>query len=118
MPPLVTISSSACGNAALQTPDPLAAGTRARWPGPALGPYCSAIPGVSAITRAAISPSTDVWKVATLGNPPVIASTPGGGPERIAASSSPPRLRARRANRSLKSIRTFCTRDRTIHPQE
>src|SRR4051794_6722242 len=104
IPPEVTINSSSAGAT------PCVAATRSRRYSrvdarPALGPYCSATPGSVAITLAAISPSTSVWNVATFGNPPVIASTPGVGPERIAASSAPPRLRARSAKRDVQSIR-------------
>ena len=103
MPPLVTISSSSAGAR------PCVEATRERrysrtLGSPSLGPYCSATPGSSASTRAAISDRTSVWKVVTFGNPPVIPSTPGGGPARIVASSALPRLRARRANSSFHSI--------------
>ena len=103
MPPLVTISSSSAGAR------PWVEATRERrysrtLGSPWLGPYWSATPGSLASTRAAISDRTSVWKVATFGKPPVIASTPGGGPARIVASSALPRLRARRANRSFHSM--------------
>src|SRR5829696_8636160 len=70
---------------------------------PAHGVYCSATAASSRTSRAAISSSSSVGKVAGFGKPPVMESTPGGLPARIAASSSPPRRRVRRANACVKS---------------
>src|SRR5215207_6239153 len=92
IPPLVTISSAGSG--------------RRPWRSirysrtlsmPAHGAYCSATAASSRTSRAAISPSSSVGNVAGLGKPPVMESTPGGLPARIAVSSSPPRRRVRRA---------------------
>src|SRR3954454_19999686 len=122
IPPEVTINSSPAGEI------PWVEATRDRRysrvdPNPADGPYWSATPGSVAITRAAISPRISVWNVATFGNPPVMASTPGPGPERIAASSAPPRLRARSAKREVQSMghivpAAFHPQAGAIHPQE
>src|SRR5262245_15367105 len=70
---------------------------------PSHGVYCSATAASSRRRRAAISSSASVGKVAGFGKPPVIESTPGGLPARIEVSPSPPRMRVRRANASLKS---------------
>ena len=78
---------------------------------PSTGVYCSARPGSSRSTRAAMSPSTSVANVAGLGKPPVSASTPSGTPARIAASSSPPRSPARWENRWLQSARVDIDRE-------
>src|SRR5829696_6084530 len=110
IPPLVTISSPASG----RRPCP-ASWRSARWSrtlaSPSTGVYWSATPGSSLTSRAAISPSTSVANVAGLGKPPVNGSTPGGVPARIAASSSPPRALARRANRWVQSARVDIDRE-------
>src|SRR5829696_10231676 len=109
IPPLVTISSPAAGRR------PCAAWRSARYSRtlaiPFTGVYCSARPGSSRSTRAAMSPSTSVANVAGLGKPPVSARTPSGTPARIAASSSPPRSPARWENRWLQSARVDIDRE-------
>ena len=74
---------------------------------PSLGAYCSATPGVVAQQprrRSRRAPS--VGNVAGFGKPPVIESTPGGRPARIAASSaSPPRARCAKRVRPTVSHR-------------
>src|SRR5215218_10175793 len=110
IPPLVTISSPASG----RRPCP-ASWRSARWSRtlarPSTGVYWSATAGSSRSSRAAISPRTSVAKVAGFGKPPVSASTPGGVPARIAASSSPPRTLARWANRWVQSARVDIDRE-------
>src|SRR4051794_27290527 len=97
MPPLVTISSSRAGRR------PWSCSWRStRYSRtlaiPALGVYWSATAASSRTSRAAISSSSSVGNVRALGKPPVIDSTPGGLPARIAVSSSPPLRRARLEN--------------------
>src|SRR5829696_1594987 len=70
---------------------------------PAHGVYCSATAASSRTSRAAISSTSSVGNVAGFGKPPVIESTPGGLPARIALTSAPPRSRVRRANACAKS---------------
>src|SRR5215210_6290577 len=101
IPPLVTISSAGSGRR------PWSCSWRsARYSRtlaiPAHGVYCSATAASSRTRRAAISSSSSVGNVAGFGKPPVIDSTPGGLPARIAVSSSPPRRRVRRANACAK----------------
>src|SRR5919197_4644024 len=100
IPPLVTMSSSRSGRR------PWSCSWRSmrysRTLGiPVDGAYCSATAASSRTSRAAISSTSSVGKVAGLGKPPVIDSTPGGLPARIVASSSPPRRRVRRANSGI-----------------
>src|ERR671915_495392 len=64
---------------------------------PAHGVYCNATAASSRTSRAAISSSSSVGNVAGFGKPPVMESTPGGLPARIAVSSSPPRRRVQRS---------------------
>ena len=128
IPPLVTISSSRAGRRALQARHPRSRGSRARDGRPSLGPYCSATPGSSAITRAAISPSTSVWNVAMFGNPPVIAEHAGrrAGEDRGELRAAPV---ARPEREALGPVHAYILhravsvggRDAsgdTIHPQE
>src|ERR671917_805791 len=102
IPPLVTMSPAASGRR------PCSCSWRSirysRTLGsPAHGVYCSATAASSRTSRTAISSSSSVGKVAGLGKPPVIDSTPGGLPARIVVSSSPPRRRERRAKACAKS---------------